>query len=127
MIFGIGTDIIEVSRIEASLTRCHGLKDKLFTAEEQRYCEGNAIVFQHYAARFAAKEAVFKALGTGYRGGMEFTDIEVKNDDLGKPVVSLSGEVSRFVEEHHIVNIQLSIAHVKDTAVAFVVMEQAMP
>lgn len=123
MIFGIGTDIIEVARMERHITGNSGLKEKLFTAREQAYSENKATVFQHYAARFAAKEAFFKALGTGYRYGMAFHEIEVVNDDLGKPVIHLHGKVKDFIEKEGIRHIHLSISHVKEMASAFVVLE----
>lgn len=124
MIFGIGTDIIEVSRMERHLSNNNGLKAKLFTEKEQAYSDGKATVFQHYAARFAAKEAFFKALGTGYRYGMAFHEIEVVNDDLGKPVIHLHGKVKEFIEKEDVQHIHLSISHVKEMASAFVVLEK---
>ena len=125
MIFGIGTDIIEVARIGKRLEKSDALKQKLYTLREQQYCEkGKVTVFQCYAARFAAKEAFFKALGTGYRYGMAFHEIEVLNDDLGKPYVNPLGKVKEFLDENRIKNIHLSISHVKETAVAMVVMEK---
>lgn len=123
MIFGIGTDIIEVARMERHLDSNNGLRDKLFTAREQAYAEDKATVYQHYAARFAAKEAFFKALGTGYRYGMAFHEIEVVNDELGKPVVEVHGKVKEFVKKQKITHIHLSISHVKEMANAFVVLE----
>ena len=125
MIFGIGTDIIEVARIGKRLEKSDALKQKLYTLREQQYCEkGKVTVFQCYAARFAAKEAFFKALGTGYRYGMAFHEIEVLNDELGKPHVNPLGKVKEFLDENRIKNIHLSISHVKETAVAMVVMEK---
>lgn len=124
MIYGIGTDIIEVSRIEKHLENNDALMQKLFTEAEQKYCEKGKITrAQCYAARFAAKEAFFKALGTGYRYGMAFHEIEVFNDDLGKPYIQPSGKVKEFVEEQKIKSIHLSISHVKELANAFVVLE----
>jgi holo-[acyl-carrier protein] synthase len=125
MIFGIGTDIIEVERIGKRLEKSEALKQKLYTAREQQYCEkGKVTVYQCYAARFAAKEAFFKALGTGYRYGMAFHEIEVLNNELGKPYVNPLGKVKKFLDEHQIKTIHLSISHVKETAVAMVVMEK---
>jgi len=125
MIFGTGTDIVEVARIEKSATRTQSFLDKLFTKDEQEYCEAQkAGKFQSYAARFAAKEAFFKALGTGYRYGMAFKEIEVKNDNLGKPEITVHGKVKDFVSEQKITNIHLSLSHVKEMALAFVVLEK---
>ncbi|MBW7848161.1 MAG: holo-ACP synthase [Bacteroidales bacterium] len=124
MIFGIGTDIIEVARIEKQLANNQALKSKLFTHREQIYSEGKSTMYQHYAARFAAKEAFFKALGTGYRFGMAFHEIEVVNDELGKPVIHLHGKVADFLRENQIAHVHLSISHVKEMAVAYVVLEK---
>ncbi len=124
MIFGIGTDIIEVERMKKALERNNALKDRLFSAEEQAYCEGNALIYQHYAVRFAAKESIFKALGTGYRDGMEFNEITVLNNHLGKPDFVLSGKVAERCAKEGVTAIHLSVSHVKETAVAFVVMEK---
>lgn len=124
MIYGIGTDIIEVSRMDKHLENNDALRDKLFTEAEQKYCEKGKITRgQCYAARFAAKEAFFKALGTGYRYGMAFHEIEVFNDELGKPYIQPTGKVKQFVEEQKIKSIHLSISHVKELANAFVVLE----
>ncbi len=125
MIFGIGTDIIEVERIGKRLVKSDALKQKLYTESEQKYCEkGKVTMHQCYAARFAAKEAFFKALGTGYRYGMAFREIEVLNDKLGKPYINPLGKVKSYLEENNIKTIHLSISHVKETAVAMVVMEK---
>lgn len=123
MIFGIGTDIIEVSRMERHLINSEALRNKLFTEREQAYANDKASMYQHYAARFAAKEAFFKALGTGYRFGMAFREIEVINDDLGKPVIHIHGKVKEFIDKQGIKSIHLSISHVKEMANAFVVLE----
>lgn len=127
MIYGIGTDIIEVERMQNHLQKNQALRDKLFTPLEQAYAEKHATVYQHYAARFAAKEAFFKALGTGYRFGMAFHEIEVENDELGKPILNLHGKVKEFVEQQAICHIHVSISHVKEMASAFVVLEKADP
>lgn len=125
MIFGIGTDIIEVKRMQKHLEGNDALKTKLFTKAEQNYSEkGKVTVWQRYAARFAAKEAFFKALGTGYRFGMAFHEIEVKNDELGKPYIEPHGKVKDFLKEQKVTEIHLSISHVKEMANAFVVLEK---
>ena len=125
MIFGTGTDIIEIRRIENSIARSEAFVNKIFTEAEQAYCKAQkAGIFQSYAARYAAKEAVFKALGTGYRYGMAFREIEVKNDKLGKPEVMVHGKVKAFVNDQEITCIHLSLSHVKEMALAFVVLEK---
>lgn len=124
MIFGIGTDIIEVERIEKQLEKNSGLKDKLFTAGEIAYCESKKNKGQHYAARFAAKEAFLKAIGTGWRDGLQFNEVEVTNDQLGKPAIVLYGKTRDFVTEINITNIQVSLTHIKDVVNAIVIVEK---
>ena len=124
MIFGTGTDITEVARIEKAAVRTQAFLDKIFTEKEQAYCEAQkAGKYQSYAARYAAKEAFFKALGTGYRYGMAFQEIEVVNDGLGKPEIVVHGKVKAFVTKHRISGMHLSLSHIKETAVAFVILE----
>ena len=125
MIFGIGTDIIEVERMRKHLEGNDALKKKLFTEAEQSYSEsGKVTVWQRYAARFAAKEAFFKALGTGYRYGMAFHEIEVKNDELGKPFIEPHGKVKAYLEKQKVQMIHLTISHVKEMASAIVLLEK---
>lgn len=125
MIFGIGTDIIEVKRMQKHLEDNDALKVKLFTDAEQAYSEsGKVTVWQRYAARFAAKEAFFKALGTGYRYGMAFHEIEVKNDELGKPFIEPHGKVSEYLKKENVQVIHLTISHVKEMASAVVILEK---
>lgn len=125
MIFGIGTDIIEVKRIKKRLENNDALRQKLYTKAEQSYCEsGNVVKYQSYAARFAAKEAFFKALGTGYRYGMAFHEIEVLNDELGKPCITPHGKVKEYLEKNKVRHIYLTISHVKKMANAFVILEK---
>ena len=125
MIFGTGTDIIEVARMKKHLENNDALKAKLFTKAEQDYAEkGKVTVWQRYAARFAAKEAFFKALGTGYRYGMAFHEIEVKNDELGKPFIEPHGKVKDYLITQKVSEIHLTISHVKEMASAFVILEK---
>jgi holo-[acyl-carrier protein] synthase len=124
LIFGIGTDIIEVERIEKQLDKNSGLKEKLFTPTEIAYCESKKNRGQHYAARFAAKEAFLKAIGTGWRDGLQFNEVEVTNDQLGKPVIVLYGKTKDFVAEINITNIQVSLTHIKDVVNAIVIVEK---
>ncbi len=124
MIYGIGTDIIEVERIKQNITRSKELKNKLFTDKEIEYCDSKKLFAEHFAARFAAKEAFFKALGTGWRNGFAFKEIEITNNQLGKPSIEVSGKIKEFVEQEEITNIHLSISHIKETAIAFVTIER---
>lgn len=124
MIYGIGTDIIEVSRIQKVMERDIGFREKIFSEGEIAYCEGMKNKFQHYAARFSAKEAFMKALGTGWRDGIRFIEIEVVHDPLGKPLVRLSGKALELAEKAGMGEIHISLSHVKEIASAVVVVEK---
>ena len=123
MIFGIGTDIIEVGRVEQKLARTEGLKKKLFTETETAYCESKHRTALHYAARFAAKEAFLKAMGTGWSGGHKFDEIEIVNDPLGKPELFVHGKVREFCGARGVTRMSVSLSHVKEMAAAVVVLE----
>lgn len=124
VIFGIGTDIIEVDRIQRLLNKDEGFRSKIFRESERHYCESKKKFAENYAARFAAKEAFFKALGTGWRGEMAFNEIEVTNDNLGKPSIRVHGKVKEILELHNVSLIHLSLSHVKALAVAIVILEK---
>src|SRR5580658_5485620 len=100
MIAGLGTDLCEVDRIEKALTAEHGerLRERVFTAAEIAYAESKANRFERYAARFAAKEAGMKALGTGWRGGLSWRDLEVANLPSGRPTLRLTGKAVEIAE-----------------------------
>jgi len=128
MPFFCGVDIIEIERIRHSLeTIGQRFRDKVFTEREITYCESKkGSKYQSYAARFAAKEAVGKALGLGVGGELSFTDIEVINDSGGKPHVFLSSSALDLLKEKYNmenINISLSLSHCRAYAVASVVME----
>ena len=122
MIVGIGTDIIEVARIEKSM-KSDAFKLRVFTEKEQKYCDAKKTFAVSYAARYAAKEAFFKALGTGWRGDLKFTDVEVLNDDLGKPFFELHGEALNRIKALNAMA-HLSLSHISELAVAYVVIEK---
>jgi holo-[acyl-carrier protein] synthase len=124
MIYGIGTDIIEVSRIEKVMGREIGFRDKIYTPGEIEYCETKKNKYQHYAARFSAKEAFLKAIGTGWRFGLTFGDIDVYHDPYGKPLIRLSGKAKELAEKERITNIHVSLTHIKEFANAVVVIER---
>jgi holo-[acyl-carrier protein] synthase len=124
LIFGAGTDIIEVKRVEDKLLRTGGLKDRLYTAREIAYCESKHRPALHFAARFAAKEAFLKAMGTGWSGGHKFSEIEVVNNALGKPELFVHGKVKEFCEAHGIAAMEVSLTHIQDVASAVVVLEK---
>lgn len=118
-IFGIGIDVVEVERIASAIER-HGepLLARLFTAGERAYCESQKVPALHYAARFAAKEAVVKALGTGIGEHAAWTDLEITRDPAGAPKVVLSGAAAVFMQNHDISGIQISLTHARDYAAA---------
>ncbi len=118
----LGTDIIEVDRVKKAIEN-GGVKfsEKVFTQEEIEYCESrNASKFQSYAARFAAKEAVSKAFGTGIGKNAAFTEIEILKDPLGKPYVRLSGKAKEFYDSLGASGISVSLSHCRAYAVAYV-------
>jgi holo-[acyl-carrier protein] synthase len=123
MIVGIGTDIIEVNRIDRLLSKQKRFKERIFTQHEIEYCEHKKNNVQNYAARFAVKEALLKAIGTGWREGVTFKEIEVVNNEKGKPELALSGTVKNITEEMGVKNIQVSISHLKDLAIGMVILE----
>lgn len=121
MIIGIGTDIIEIERIEIAVKRTKGFINKLFTENEINIFESRGFKSEVIAGNFAAKEAVSKALGTGFRG-FGVKDIEILRDELGKPVVNLNSNVYEILNRKD-VNIHLSISHNRTSAIAYAVME----
>ncbi|MDQ1354813.1 MAG: holo-[acyl-carrier protein] synthase [Acidobacteriota bacterium] len=123
MIKGTGIDIIDIPRIKKKTTEDPRFIEKLFTETEIAYCESKFRKEIHYAARFAAKEAFFKAMGTGWRDGMKWTDISIENNDLGKPSIKLQGKTLENFKEKNFENIHLSISHTREYAVAFVIIE----
>ncbi|TLM97512.1 MAG: holo-[acyl-carrier-protein] synthase [Actinobacteria bacterium] len=114
--------------MKAALERRPKLKERIFSADERKYCEKRSRPEIHYALRFAAKEAVLKALGTGFRG-MRFCDVEVMREPSGRPVPRLSGRAAEVAEELGVVEMHLSLSFTHSTAVASAVAitEQARP
>lgn len=122
MVHGIGLDLVTVSRFTRMIERYGDrLLDKLFTAEERRYCETYTRPAQHYAARFAAKEAILKALGVPR--GLRWHELEVVSSPSREPNVRLSGSAARVAQERGISRLMLSLTHEKDLAAAMVVAE----
>ena len=125
MIHGIGTDIVAVERFQRFIDENNtALLQRIFTGPEQHYCSARKNSAASYAARFAAKEAFLKALGTGLRDGITWQDMEVVNDKAGKPGLSLAGSASKICTEHDITIIHLSLSHDGGTALAMVVLEK---
>ncbi len=114
-----GIDMVSCSRLEAVLER-HGQKflDRVFTPVEQEYCRDRKRRIEHLAGRFAAKEAVLKVLGTGWRSGIAWTDVEVRNEPSGAPRVLLYGECRRLADQMRIAGVLISISHVETHAIA---------
>jgi holo-[acyl-carrier protein] synthase len=119
-IVGHGIDIVETSRVRDLVDR-HGrhFLDRVFTPGEQAYCGANPKrYYEHLAGRFAAKEAVLKVLGTGWRGGIAWTDVEVIKESSGQPRILLTGECQRIAREQGIGRWMISISHIETHATA---------
>ena len=118
-IFGIGIDVVEVARIAAAIQR-HGepFLARVFTAGERAYCESRKVPALHFAARFAAKEAVVKALGTGIGEHAAWTDLDIARDSFGAPKLVLRGAAAAFARDHGITEIKISLTHARDYAAA---------
>jgi len=121
MIIGIGIDIIEINRIEKVMLRTSSFIEKSFTSNEIEYFKSKGLKGNVIAGNFAAKEAISKAIGTGFRG-FGLKDIEVLRDGLGKPVVNLSYKIYKLLDIKEF-NIHVSISHSKENAIAYAVME----
>ena len=123
MIFGIGNDIIEVARVKKALERENGFREKIFSPREIELCESKGNKYQSYAARFAAKEAFMKALKTGWAEGITWNEIEVLNSESGAPYLNLLNETQKFVGKHNIKHLHISLSHLKEYAMAEVILE----
>lgn len=123
MIAGIGIDIIEVSRIKEAVERWDSaFLKRIFTDNEVQYSQNKKFAYQHLAARFAAKEAVLKAIGDSAIQHIEWHNIEVLNDEFGKPYIRLSGEALKIKEAKQITDIIISMSHTHTFAVANVIL-----
>ena len=125
MIAGLGIDIVEVERIAEKIEKNNGFRELVFSAKEISYCESKPHKHEHYAARFAAKEAFFKALGSGWLNGTAFNEVEIINNEQGKPEIVLLGLTHNTVSSLGDFNIMVSVSHVKSTATAVVIIEKA--
>jgi holo-[acyl-carrier protein] synthase len=121
-VIGIGTDIIECSRIDQMICR-HGehFTRHVFTVQEIRYCSNRKSSDQHFAGRWAAKEAVLKAIGTGWIAGISWKDVEVVIESSGQPKIQLYGGAAKTAKELGISEVQISISHCKSHAVAMAI------
>jgi holo-[acyl-carrier protein] synthase len=124
VIVGTGVDLAEVARIRASIER-FGLKftGRIFTPGEIAYVERKANKFERYAARFAAKEAGMKAIGTGWKRGVRWQDFEVANLPTGKPTLRLHGVAAKIAEGMKVRNVSLSLTHTAELGMAHVILE----
>ncbi len=125
-VIGHGIDIVETARIR-KLIEEHGdhFLNRVFTPAEQQYCNASKKrSTEHYAGRFAAKEAVLKVLGTGWRGAIAWTDIEITKDLSGQPRILLTGECARLAAENGITHWHLSISHIETHATASAIGER---
>jgi holo-[acyl-carrier protein] synthase len=124
MIIGIGTDLIEIARIEQSVAR-YGERflQRVYTSAEIEYCQSKKNAAESFAARFAAKEAAAKALGTGISRGISWLEIEVIREPSGRPILALSGRAAQRAREIGVAHTSLSLTHSRQIAMAVVVME----
>jgi holo-[acyl-carrier protein] synthase len=124
MIEGAGIDLIEVERIAFNIEKDPGFRELIFSSNEIAYCEAKGNKYEHYAARFAAKEAFFKALGAGWAEGTNFNEIEITNAKEGKPEVILHGITLQTVNSLGVTRILVSLSHLKTVACAVVIIEK---
>lgn len=124
MTSGVGIDMIEVERIANNISRENGFREMVFSETEIAYCESKKNKFEHYAARFAAKEAFFKALGTGWAVNTLFNEVEIINNEEGKPEVSLLGSTLETINTLGVKKILVSLSHLKTIASAVVIIEK---
>lgn len=123
MILGVGIDMIEIERVSEKMTRAEGFRELVFSQNEIDYCEKKKNKFEHYAVRFAAKEAFYKAIGQGWMNGTAFNEIEISNDEKGKPFVVLLGNTADLKIQMGISKIFVSLTHLKTMASAVVIIE----
>jgi holo-[acyl-carrier protein] synthase len=124
MIVGTGIDIAEVPRVQEAIQR-YGRRflERIYTQREQQYCDSKANRVERYAARFAAKEAAMKALGTGWNHGVRWRDCEVVRMPGGRPTIQFHGKAGEFAAKLGVRNAALSITHTKEQAMAQVILE----
>jgi holo-[acyl-carrier protein] synthase len=125
VIVSIGIDIIEVRRVSEVLARTPRFAERVFTEAERSYCDSRGVVAaQHYAARFAAKEAALKALQTGWRGGISWHDVEIAARNSGAPYLALHGLAKELFEKSGATKAHLSLSHTTEHAIAEVILER---
>ncbi len=126
MIAGIGTDLVAVERIKQSVQRFGDrFIKRIYTETERSYCLSKANRYERFAARFAAKEAGMKALGTGWSRGVGWQDFQVVNEPSGRPTLHLAGEAARIAASQGVKHISLSMTHTDTEGFAIVIFEKA--
>jgi holo-[acyl-carrier protein] synthase len=124
MIVGTGVDIAEVARVGAAIERFgRRFLERVFTPEEIRYCDSKHNRMERYAARFAAKEAALKAIGTGWNRGVAWRDVEVRRQPGGRPNIAFSGKAGEFAARLGVRQASLSLSHTAEQAIAMVILE----
>jgi holo-[acyl-carrier protein] synthase len=127
-IVGTGIDLIEVPRIAASIERFgERFLRRIFTHDEIRYCQSKQNAVERFAARFAAKEAAMKAIGTGWRGGVTWHDVEVRRQSGGRPVIVFTGRAGEYAQGLGMKRASLSLSHTAEHAIAEVILESDTP
>jgi len=124
MIVGIGTDIVEIEEIGQIMGNSSRFITRVFTNAEIIYCENKANKYQHFAARFAAKESFMKALGYGWDKGLQWNQIEILQNDNGSPYIVLKDSAEKMAKQKEIKNLHLSLSHSGKYAIAIVVLEK---
>ena len=120
---GVGLDLVKIERVRAAVERWQGrFLDRVFTEAERRYCFSKPSPYASLAARFAVKEAVFKALGTGWSNGVQWVDIQVLNDATGRPRASVHGQAGRLARQAGVTEILVSLSHDDEYAMAEAVL-----
>lgn len=124
MIVGIGIDIVQSGRIKEAIEKWEKrFLNRIFTSLEQEYCLRHKAPHLFFGGRFAVKEAMFKAIGTGWRGGVQWKEVAVTNLPSGQPVVSVSGKIKALLEDKKVDKIHVSITHDTDYSVGQVILE----
>lgn len=123
MIIGIGVDIVQIERVRKLVENYSEFMHQVFTAREIEFCQAKADSASSYAARFAAKEAMMKALSTGWNEKVNWLDIEVINEEQGNPILKIKGRTLRLMKKMGVYQTHLSLSHERDYALAFVVLE----
>ncbi len=123
----IGADLVEIERVARLVTKYETAEERLFTEVERAYCRDKLRRHEHLAARWAAKEAVGKALGTGIGGQVAWKDVEVVNAPDGRPRIRLHGEASRWAQRHGLTQLEVSLSHTRGLAMAYVVAIVSQP